>query len=250
MLLRILVAEGEVPVGHGGRRDRRGGRGGAGRGRRRPAEEAAGAGPRRRPPSRARRSRLRRAGPRCPRRPPGAPGAGRRAGQGLAARPPDRARARDRSRPGSRGTGPEGRIVAEDVERAEAASAPAPRRPPCRRAAARAVERVELTSLRRTIARRMTEAWAAPAFQISMSADMTARPGAACAPRRASSRRAADRHRRPDQGLRGRADAPPRGERDTSPATRSSCTRRPNVGIAVAHRARAARAGRPRVRAR
>jgi pyruvate dehydrogenase E2 component (dihydrolipoamide acetyltransferase) len=36
-----------------------------------------------------------------------------------------------------------------------------------------AVERVELTSLRRTVARRMTEAWAAPAFQIVMSADMT-----------------------------------------------------------------------------
>src|SRR2546430_271693 len=32
---------------------------------------------------------------------------------------------------------------------------------------------VPLTSLRRTIARRMTEAWQAPAFQISMSADMT-----------------------------------------------------------------------------
>src|SRR2546423_10895565 len=35
------------------------------------------------------------------------------------------------------------------------------------------VEVVELSSLRRTVARRMTEAWQAPAFQISMSADMT-----------------------------------------------------------------------------
>ncbi|MDQ2984003.1 MAG: 2-oxo acid dehydrogenase subunit E2, partial [Actinomycetota bacterium] len=35
------------------------------------------------------------------------------------------------------------------------------------------VERVELTSLRKTIARRLTEAWQAPAFQISMTADMT-----------------------------------------------------------------------------
>jgi pyruvate dehydrogenase E2 component (dihydrolipoamide acetyltransferase) len=35
------------------------------------------------------------------------------------------------------------------------------------------VERVVLSSRRRTIARRLTEAWAAPAFQISMSADMT-----------------------------------------------------------------------------
>jgi pyruvate dehydrogenase E2 component (dihydrolipoamide acetyltransferase) len=66
------------------------------------------------------------------------------------------------------GTGPEGRIVAEDVERAEAAPAPA-----AAPAAAAEAEVVPLTSLRRTIARRMTEAWQAPAFQISMSADMT-----------------------------------------------------------------------------
>jgi pyruvate dehydrogenase E2 component (dihydrolipoamide acetyltransferase) len=65
-----------------------------------------------------------------------------------------------------KGTGPEGRIVAEDVERAAAAPVPAP-------AAAAEAEVVPLTSLRRTIARRMTEAWQAPAFQISMSADMT-----------------------------------------------------------------------------
>jgi pyruvate dehydrogenase E2 component (dihydrolipoyllysine-residue acetyltransferase) len=68
------------------------------------------------------------------------------------------------------GTGPEGRIVAEDVERvAVAGPAAAPPAP----VPAGAVERVELTSLRRTVARRMTEAWAAPAFQIVMSADMT-----------------------------------------------------------------------------
>ncbi len=67
------------------------------------------------------------------------------------------------------GTGPEGRIVAEDVERAEAL--PGTARAAAASAAGR-VERVELSSLRRTIARRMTEAWAAPAFQISMSADM------------------------------------------------------------------------------
>jgi pyruvate dehydrogenase E2 component (dihydrolipoamide acetyltransferase) len=35
------------------------------------------------------------------------------------------------------------------------------------------VERRELTSIRRTIARRLTEAWQAPVFQIVMSADMT-----------------------------------------------------------------------------
>ena len=67
-----------------------------------------------------------------------------------------------------RGTGPEGRIVAEDVERA--ATAPAVTAVADRTGD---VERVPLTSLRKTIARRMTEAWQAPAFQISMSADMT-----------------------------------------------------------------------------
>src|SRR5438270_894030 len=59
--------------------------------------------------------------------------------------------------------------VTEDVERAAAAPAPTA-------AVAEApgeVEVVELSSLRRTVARRMTEAWQAPAFQISMSADMT-----------------------------------------------------------------------------
>jgi pyruvate dehydrogenase E2 component (dihydrolipoamide acetyltransferase) len=67
-----------------------------------------------------------------------------------------------------RGTGPEGRIVAEDVERA--GTAPAVVSVAERTGEA---ERVPLTSLRKTIARRMTEAWQAPAFQISMSADMT-----------------------------------------------------------------------------
>jgi pyruvate dehydrogenase E2 component (dihydrolipoamide acetyltransferase) len=69
------------------------------------------------------------------------------------------------------GTGPEGRIVAEDVERAAAAPAPAAPAPPAPPAE---VEVVKLTQLRRTIARRMGEAWQAPHFQISMSADMTA----------------------------------------------------------------------------
>jgi pyruvate dehydrogenase E2 component (dihydrolipoamide acetyltransferase) len=64
------------------------------------------------------------------------------------------------------GTGPEGRIVAEDVERAPVTRAGAPPPPG-------EVERVELTSLRRTIARRLTEAWQVPAFQLVVSADMT-----------------------------------------------------------------------------
>jgi pyruvate dehydrogenase E2 component (dihydrolipoamide acetyltransferase) len=66
------------------------------------------------------------------------------------------------------GTGPEGRIVAEDVERA--AAAPAWEAKPV--AVTEDSETVELTSVRRTIARRLTEAWEAPHFAISMSADM------------------------------------------------------------------------------
>jgi pyruvate dehydrogenase E2 component (dihydrolipoamide acetyltransferase) len=69
-----------------------------------------------------------------------------------------------------RGTGPEGRIVAEDVERALAAPAAAPARAPA--AAPAEPELVPLNSVRKTIARRLTEAWQAPVFQISMSADM------------------------------------------------------------------------------
>jgi pyruvate dehydrogenase E2 component (dihydrolipoamide acetyltransferase) len=66
------------------------------------------------------------------------------------------------------GTGPEGRIVAEDVERS-AAAPPWEAKPVPLEAAA---ETVQLTSIRRTIARRLTEAWQAPHFAISMSADM------------------------------------------------------------------------------
>ena len=70
------------------------------------------------------------------------------------------------------GTGPEGRIVAEDVERgavaAPAARPAAPAPPPGE------VEVVKLSQMRRTIARRMSEAWTTPHFQIAMSADMSA----------------------------------------------------------------------------
>ena len=66
------------------------------------------------------------------------------------------------------GTGPEGRIVAEDVERAVVSSAPAA--PPA--AAPGEVERRELTSIRKTIARRLTEAWQIPVFQLQVSVDM------------------------------------------------------------------------------
>jgi pyruvate dehydrogenase E2 component (dihydrolipoamide acetyltransferase) len=72
---------------------------------------------------------------------------------------------------GLTGTGPEGRIVAEDIERASAAPVAAPAAQAA--APAEGVEVQPLTSLRKTIARRLTQAWQVPAFQISMSADMT-----------------------------------------------------------------------------
>jgi len=70
------------------------------------------------------------------------------------------------------GTGPEGRIVAEDVERAEAGHAPAAAQAPAA-APSGEVERRELTSIRKTIARRLTEAWQIPVFQLQASVDMT-----------------------------------------------------------------------------
>jgi pyruvate dehydrogenase E2 component (dihydrolipoamide acetyltransferase) len=68
------------------------------------------------------------------------------------------------------GTGPDGRIVAEDVEKAQsgaqapAAAAAAPRGE---------VESRPLSNVRKTIARRLTQAWTVPAFQLTVSADMT-----------------------------------------------------------------------------
>ena len=101
-----------------------------------------------------------------------APAQGNGAGARIKASPLARRIARERGiELGSlKGTGPEGRVVAEDVERA-AAGAPAPAAPAP--AIPGEIERVPLTSVRRTIARRLTEAWQAPAFQIAMSADMT-----------------------------------------------------------------------------
>src|ERR1044072_4375678 len=70
------------------------------------------------------------------------------------------------------GTGPEGRIVAEDVERVQVGAAPAPA-PAAAPVAAGELERRELTSVRKTIARRLTEAWQIPGFQLQQSVDMT-----------------------------------------------------------------------------
>jgi pyruvate dehydrogenase E2 component (dihydrolipoamide acetyltransferase) len=69
------------------------------------------------------------------------------------------------------GTGPEGRVVAEDVERAAAGpQTPAPRAGAPSSAADVQVE--QLSSMRRTIARRLTEAWQAPVFQLGVTVDM------------------------------------------------------------------------------
>jgi pyruvate dehydrogenase E2 component (dihydrolipoyllysine-residue acetyltransferase) len=68
-----------------------------------------------------------------------------------------------------KGTGPEGRIVAEDVERAAAQQGWAAEAP-----ASAEVEIVQLSGMRKTIARRMTEAWETPHFQIAMTVDMRA----------------------------------------------------------------------------
>jgi pyruvate dehydrogenase E2 component (dihydrolipoamide acetyltransferase) len=68
-----------------------------------------------------------------------------------------------------RGSGPEGRIVAEDVERFR----PEPQTAPGAAPVAAEVEELQLTSTRKTIARRLTEAWQAPVFQLTVNADMT-----------------------------------------------------------------------------
>jgi pyruvate dehydrogenase E2 component (dihydrolipoamide acetyltransferase) len=70
-----------------------------------------------------------------------------------------------------RGTGPDGRIVAEDVERAQAQPAAAPA--PVAAAASGEVTSTPLSNVRKTIARRLTEAWTVPAFQLTVDVDMT-----------------------------------------------------------------------------
>jgi pyruvate dehydrogenase E2 component (dihydrolipoamide acetyltransferase) len=69
------------------------------------------------------------------------------------------------------GTGPDGRVVAEDVERAAASGAPAaPVAAPA--PVFQDVEVEQLSSMRKTIARRLTEAWQAPVFQLGITVDM------------------------------------------------------------------------------
>jgi pyruvate dehydrogenase E2 component (dihydrolipoyllysine-residue acetyltransferase) len=67
------------------------------------------------------------------------------------------------------GTGPDGRVIAGDVDRAAAVAPAAPSATPV---PAGEVDQLPLTSIRRTIARRLTEAWQVPVFQLQVSADM------------------------------------------------------------------------------
>ena len=167
VLLKIAVTEGEVAVGR-----TIGFIGDAGRERRRTvaAERAGCAGGRRRG-----------AGSRRTPAPRADADARRRRTDGrIKASPLARRIARERGvdLAAVRGTGPDGRIVAEDVERAEAqtgapvaavAAAPVP---------AGEVERRPLSNIRKTIARRLTEAWTVPAFQLTVDVDMTRADGA------------------------------------------------------------------------
>src|SRR5947208_3084028 len=74
------------------------------------------------------------------------------------------------------GTGPEGRVVAEDVERAGASGAPAlaavAPMPSGSEPQSHEIEVEQLSSMRKTIARRLTEAWQAPVFQLGVTVDM------------------------------------------------------------------------------
>jgi pyruvate dehydrogenase E2 component (dihydrolipoamide acetyltransferase) len=71
-----------------------------------------------------------------------------------------------------RGSGPDGRIVAEDVERSGAQPQPAVATPAAA-APSGEVESRPLSNVRKTIARRLKEAWTVPAFQLTVDVDMT-----------------------------------------------------------------------------
>jgi pyruvate dehydrogenase E2 component (dihydrolipoamide acetyltransferase) len=71
---------------------------------------------------------------------------------------------------GVAGTGPDGRVVAEDVERSAASGTSTPIATPA--IPLEGVEVQQLSSMRKTIARRLTEAWQAPVFQLGITVDM------------------------------------------------------------------------------
>ena len=73
-----------------------------------------------------------------------------------------------------RGTGPDGRIVAEDVERAQAEPKTATSNSLLQASAPSGeIESRPLSKIRRTIARRLTQAWTVPAFQLTVNVDMS-----------------------------------------------------------------------------
>jgi pyruvate dehydrogenase E2 component (dihydrolipoamide acetyltransferase) len=104
-----------------------------------------------------------------------APSAGASANGRIKASPLARRIARERGIELSsiHGTGPDGRIVAEDVERAQTAPQPASDKLSLAQATPGEVESRPLSSVRKTIARRLTQAWTVPAFQLTVDVDMT-----------------------------------------------------------------------------
>jgi pyruvate dehydrogenase E2 component (dihydrolipoamide acetyltransferase) len=163
VLLRIAVTEGEVPVG-----ETIGFIGAQGEEAPASAEKAAEA-PKREPEREEGRAAAKEAAAAQP-----APSTNGSATDGrIKASPLARRIARERGLELSsiRGTGPEGRIVAEDVERAQAQ--PAAAAPVAQAAPSGEVESRPLSNIRKTIARRLTQAWTVPAFQLTVSADMT-----------------------------------------------------------------------------
>ncbi len=167
VLLRIEVREGEVPVGQtvafigaeGEELPAAAPDGGAGR----PAAPAGPAGAEGAAPPVGEREPP--AAREAPAAEPAQPSDGRLKASPLARR---LARERGLDLAAIRGSGPEGRIVAEDVERAGAATAA--RVAPL---AAGEPERRPLSNVRRAIARRLGEAWQVPVFQLQVSADMS-----------------------------------------------------------------------------
>ena len=209
------------------RRDRRGGRGGLGvseqpapsRRRVEPQEEGSrGAGARRGARARAGGldERLRAGDGDQPE-----PAAGRRPRQGVAARAPDRARARDRPRVAARHRpgGPDrGRGRRARGHRAGRGG----RRRSHRRGRARPADLAAQDD--RAPHDRGLAGAGLPDLDVGRH-DARRRAARAAARARRRGRCAAELQRHPDQGLRGRADAPPRRQRALRRTTRSSCFR-------------------------
>jgi len=99
-------------------------------------------------------------------------------------------------------------IVAQDVERGEVAKPSAPAAVPTGE-----IESVPLTNIRKTMRARLTAAWQAPVFQLTVSADMTRANELVCAQPRAEPGRARPRSPTCSRRLRAGTDAPPRRQR-------------------------------------